>query len=82
MEKCGNKALMLKFIDRCGRNLDHCVAPTKTRNRYTASRGNRVILTLATVARDPTFCMLNMTALASKHVQIALCTCLGWYTVH
>jgi hypothetical protein len=28
MEKCGSKALMLEFLDRCGRNLDHCVAPT------------------------------------------------------
>jgi hypothetical protein len=28
MEKCGNKALMLEYLDRCGRNLDHCVAPT------------------------------------------------------
>jgi hypothetical protein len=28
MEKCANKALMLEFLDRCGRNLDHCVAPT------------------------------------------------------
>jgi hypothetical protein len=26
MEKCRNKALMLEFLDRCGRNLDPCIA--------------------------------------------------------
>jgi hypothetical protein len=28
MEIFGKKALMLEFLDRCGRNLDHFVAPT------------------------------------------------------
>jgi hypothetical protein len=27
MEKYGNKALTLEFLDRCGRNLDDIVAP-------------------------------------------------------
>jgi hypothetical protein len=26
MGKCGNKALMLEFLDQCGRNLDPCIA--------------------------------------------------------
>jgi hypothetical protein len=28
MEKCGNKALMLEFLDRYGKNLNHIVVPT------------------------------------------------------
>jgi hypothetical protein len=27
MEKCEKSTLMLEFLDQCGRNLDHCVAP-------------------------------------------------------
>jgi hypothetical protein len=36
--KMRKNALMLEFLDRCGRKLDHCVVPAQTRNSYLHTR--------------------------------------------